>query len=93
MSSPKRKAQYDALMVGLGTNALANSAPALTKYRGPARILWSAGDVVFAKSSPDWLAHAFPNSRGVRLVEHAKLFFPEEQPDLIAAEARRLCHG
>jgi hypothetical protein len=50
-------------------------------------------DVVFAKSSPDWLAHAFPNSRGVRLVDHAKLSFPEEQPDLVAAEAGRLWHA
>jgi haloalkane dehalogenase len=31
-----------------------------------------------------------PGSRGVRLVEGAKLFFPEEMPDLIAEEARAL---
>ncbi|MGH7648254.1 MAG: alpha/beta fold hydrolase, partial [Gemmatimonadaceae bacterium] len=73
VSSPKRKAQYDALTLGLGTNSLADSAPALAKYRGPVRILWGADDVVFATSSPDWLAHTFPNSRGVRLLEHAKL--------------------
>ena len=31
-----------------------------------------------------------PNSRGVRRIEGAKLFFPEEFPDVIAEEARKL---
>ena len=31
-----------------------------------------------------------PGSRGVRRVEGANLFFPEEMPDLIAEEARQL---
>ncbi len=90
VSSAKRKAQFDALTIGLGTNALANSAEALSKFDQPVRIVWGADDTVFSKSSPQWLNHIFPNSRGVRLVEHAKLFFPEEQPDVIAAEARLL---
>jgi haloalkane dehalogenase len=38
----------------------------------------------------EWLDRTFPNSRGIRRVEGAKPFFPEEQPDLIAAEARTL---
>jgi len=90
VSSAQRKAQYDALTIGLGANALADSAPALGAYRGRVRILWGADDAVFSKSSPAWLARTFPNSGGVRSVEHAKLFFPEEQPELMAAEARRL---
>jgi hypothetical protein len=39
----------------------------------------------------DGYLHAtFGNSRGVRRLEGSKLFFPEEQPDVIAEEARRL---
>jgi haloalkane dehalogenase len=90
VSSRKRKAQFDALTIGLGSNALADSAKALSAYQGAVRIVWGADDIVFAKRSPDWLDQVFPNSRGVRRVEHAKLFFPEEQPELIAAEARGL---
>jgi haloalkane dehalogenase len=41
-------------------------------------------------ASPDSLDRTFPNSRGVRRVPGAKLFFPEESPDLLAEEARRL---
>jgi haloalkane dehalogenase len=32
----------------------------------------------------------FPRSRGVRRIAGANLFFPEEMPDVIAEEARRL---
>ncbi len=90
VSSPKRKAQFDLLTRGLGRNALAGSADELRTFQGPVRIVWGADDTVFAKASPQWLDRTFPNSRGVRLIEHAKLFFPEEQPDAIATEARLL---
>jgi hypothetical protein len=43
-----------------------------------------------AADSPEWLSRTFPKSRGVRRVEGAKLFWPEEFPDLIAQEARSL---
>jgi pimeloyl-ACP methyl ester carboxylesterase len=82
--------QFDALTVGLGGNALAGSGERLRRYQGPVRIVWAADDAVFAKTSAQWLNETFPNSRGVRLVEHAKLFFPEEQPDVIGLEARAL---
>jgi hypothetical protein len=35
----------------------------------------------------------FRRFRGTRRVEGAKLFFPEEMPDIIAEEARRLWLG
>jgi pimeloyl-ACP methyl ester carboxylesterase len=46
-------------------------------------------DRFFQTSDADWLARTWPNARGVRRVDGAKLFFPEEQPGLIAEEARR----
>ncbi len=90
VSSEKRKVQFDALTVGLGTNVLAGSGDKLRHYDGPVRIVWAADDTVFAKASAQWLNETFPNSRGVRVVENAKLFFPEERPDLIALEAKSL---
>jgi len=41
------------------------------------------GDTIFSPAS-------VPRSQGVRRVEPAKVFFPEEMPDIIAEEARRL---
>jgi pimeloyl-ACP methyl ester carboxylesterase len=53
-------------------------------------MVWGTGDHLFPVSSAEWLDRTLPGSRGVRLVEGAKLFFPEEMPDLIAEEARTL---
>ncbi len=90
VSSPLRKAQVGNYAIALDTNPLVGIEPALARFAGPVRIVWGTADTVFAPASPDWLDHAFPHSRGVRRVEGAKLFFPEEQPDLIAQEARNL---
>lgn len=90
VSSPLRKAQFHELAISLGENFLAGTAPALARVDAPVRVVWGAADTVFSKSSPAWLHGVFPNSRGVRLVEGAKLFFPEELPDVIAEEARAL---
>jgi haloalkane dehalogenase len=48
------------------------------------------GDVLFSPASPASLGRLLPRSRGVRKVADAKLFFPEEYPELIAEEARAL---
>jgi haloalkane dehalogenase len=90
VSSPLRKAQLQAFTIALGNNSLAGTKQQLEQFDGLVRIVWGAADTVFAKSSPEWLNRTFRGSRGVRLVENGKLFFPEEQPDLVAAEARLL---
>lgn len=56
----------------------------------PTRIVWGTGDTIFSPGSADYLDRTFGDSRGVHRVPGAKLFFPEEFPDVIAEEARRL---
>jgi pimeloyl-ACP methyl ester carboxylesterase len=56
----------------------------------PLRIVWGAADDVFPLADAEYLDRTFPQSRGIRRVPGAKLFFPEEFPDVIADEARRL---
>lgn len=90
VSSPLRRAQFHAFAIGLEHNPLEGIEPLLRRCAAPARILWGTGDTVFSLASADWLNRAFGNSRGVRLVDGAKLFFPEEMPDVIAEEAVRL---
>ena len=93
VSSPLRKAQVHGYAIALERNPLAGIEPALRRCAAPTRIVWGTADTIFALSSADWLDHTFPHSRGVRLVQGAKLFFPEEYPDSIAAEARLLWGG
>lgn len=82
--------QTHAYALALEANSLAGIGPALERSAVPTRIVWGTGDTIFSPASPDYLDRVFGNSRGVRRVEGAKLFFPEEFPDLIAEEARRL---
>jgi haloalkane dehalogenase len=74
----------------LEPNPLAGIEPALKRCSVPTRIVWGTGDTIFSQESPDYLDRTLANFRGVRRVPGAKLFFPEEFPDLIADEARRL---
>lgn len=93
VSSPLRKAQVNAYAIGLEPNPLAGIEPALKRCAAPARILWGTGDTIFSQTSPDYLDRTFANSRGVRRVPGAKLFFPEEMPELIVEEAIKLWRG
>src|SRR5690606_31031178 len=89
-SSPLRKAQLHGYCTALAANPLVAIEPALRRSEVPLRVLWGTGDTIFSSAGPGWLDRTFPRSRGYRLIEGAKLFWPEEMPDLVAAEARRL---
>lgn len=90
IATPERKALTDAYAVALAPNPLAGVEADLRRCTVPTRIVWGTGDNIFSAESPDYLDRLLPNSRGVRRVPGAKLFFPEEQPELIAEEARLL---
>jgi pimeloyl-ACP methyl ester carboxylesterase len=87
---PARKALTNAYTLGLEHNPLAGLEPQLRACRIPTRIVWGTGDTIFSPANPDYLDRLLPRSRGVRRVAGARLFFPEEFPDLVAEEARRL---
>jgi haloalkane dehalogenase len=90
LASKRRKDLIHQYALGLEPNALAGIAPALRAYKGPARIVWGTGDTIFSPASPGELDRTFGNSRGVRLLQGRKLFWPEELPGVVAEEARNL---
>lgn len=90
VSSPVRKAQLHAYCVALERNPLLPIEPLLQRSRVPLRVVWGTGDTIFDPSGPEWLGRIFPEFRGVRRIDGAGLFFPEEMPDAIAEEARGL---
>jgi pimeloyl-ACP methyl ester carboxylesterase len=90
VSSPLRRAQYEAFHIAMEPNPLAGIEASLKRSTVPLRIVWGAADDVFPLADAEYLDRTFPQSRGIRRVPGAKLFFPEEFPDVIADEARRL---
>jgi pimeloyl-ACP methyl ester carboxylesterase len=90
VSSPLRRAQYEAFHIALAPNPLAGIEASLKRSRVPVRIVWGTADDIFSQADAVYLDHLFPRSEGIRLLPGAKLFFPEEFPDVIAAEAMQL---
>jgi len=96
LSSPERKRRLHEYAIALESNALAGIGPALKAARAPVRVVWGVDDTIFSNAGAEHLAQAFGNPRGVRRLERAKLFWPEERPDVVAAQARILwesAHG
>lgn len=90
VSSPLHRAQFHDYHIAFEPNPLAGIEGALKQCAVPTRVVWGTGDDIFSQASPDYLGRTLPQSRGVRRVPGGRLFFPEEYPDLIAEEARRL---
>jgi len=90
LSTGYRTGLANAYAVALSRNALVGTADALRASRAPVRVVWGMADTIFDTRNADHLEHAFGNPRGVRRLAGGKLFWPEERPKLIAAEAQAL---
>jgi pimeloyl-ACP methyl ester carboxylesterase len=62
----------------------------LRRLKSPTLIVWGNADVFFPLKWAHWLKETIPGVRKVIELEGAKLFFPEERPDELAAPLREL---
>jgi pimeloyl-ACP methyl ester carboxylesterase len=90
VESPARKALVNQYALGLTPNPLKGIEDALRRCTVPTGIIWGMRDTIFSPKSPDYLAGVLPRVTRIRRLPEARLFFPEEYPDVIAEEARRL---
>lgn len=90
VSSPLRRSQLNRHLAAFEPNPLVAIEPALRRCAVPTRMLWGDADPLFPTVWAEWLDRTLPESRGVRLVQNGRLFWPEEKPDLLAEEARKL---
>ncbi|GIL41045.1 alpha/beta fold hydrolase [Roseiterribacter gracilis] len=90
ISSPKRRQQGQTFGTAMLPNPLPAIEPKLRAFKKPVRMVWARNSDLFADEWAEWLDRTFPGSTGIRFVDDAKLFFPEEQPALIVAECRKL---
>ncbi len=90
LSTVRRSALANAYAAALARNPLADVETTLRRSHAPVRVVWGMADTIFSAANADYLDRAFGGSRGVRRLDGAKLFWPEEQPDVIAHEARAL---
>lgn len=90
VSSPKRRTQVNRYLAALEPNPLLAIEAALRRFPNPARMVWGTSDALFPVKWAHWLDDTLPGSLGIRRVEGGKLFWPEERPDILANEARKL---
>jgi pimeloyl-ACP methyl ester carboxylesterase len=90
VGTPRRKQLAHAYAISLERNVLAGVEASLKASAAPARILWGSADTIFSTEGAHYLDHILGNSQGVRRLAGSKLFWPEERPDVIIAEARAL---
>jgi haloalkane dehalogenase len=90
VSSPARKALVNRYTLGLTPNPLQGIEAKLRKCPVPVRVVWGMSDPIFSPQTPDYFASVFPKFTGIRKIPDARLFFPEEYPDIVVAEARAL---
>jgi len=90
VASPERRSQLNRYLAAFEPNPLPAIEPALRRSAIPTRMVWGTADPLFPVLWAEWLDRTLPKSRGVRLVEGGRLFWPEERPDVLADEARAL---
>ena len=90
VASPLRRTQLNRYLAALDPNPLLAIEPALRRLDKPTRMVWGTADALFPVVLATWLDKTLPDSRGIRLVEGGKLFWPEEKPEIVAEEARLL---
>jgi pimeloyl-ACP methyl ester carboxylesterase len=90
VGTPLRRTQYHEFHNALSPNPLAGIEAHLRRSAVPVRMVWGASDTIFSMDDARYLDRLFPRSQGIRVVPEGKLFFPEEFPDIVAEECRRL---
>jgi haloalkane dehalogenase len=90
VANAERRTLVNRYALGLTPNPLQGISSQLRERAVPTRIVWGMSDTVFSAKSPDYLASLLPRVTGIRRIREAKLFFPEEYPEVIAEEARQL---
>lgn len=90
VASAMRKSQLNRHLAAVEPNPLPAIEPTLRRSSVPARMVWGTADPLFPVVWAEWLDKALPESRGIRLIQGGKLFWPEERPDIVAEEARKL---
>ena len=76
--------------LALAGNSLHGIAPALRASKIPVAIAWGTADSIFSLDGLQHLLDHVGNLRFVERLEGYKLFWPEERPDVIRAQALRL---
>jgi len=90
LATRQRRAMLHAYAIATEHNPLIGVGSRLQQSKVPMRVVWGMADTIFSSRNADYLDATFGNSKGVRRLAKGKLFWPEEEPDILADEVRQL---
>jgi haloalkane dehalogenase len=90
VATMERKVLTNRYAASLAPNPLQAIEARLQECTVPTRIVWGMADTIFSTKNPDYLYGVLPQMMGITRLRSAKLFFPEERPDIIVKQAREL---
>jgi pimeloyl-ACP methyl ester carboxylesterase len=90
IASPERIAQLRAYVAATTNRDLIEIAPRLRALQAPTLVLWGTSDEFFPVARAYWLRDNLPNVVEVVEVEGGRVFWPEEQPQLLNSKLRAL---
>jgi len=85
LSSQQRVEAFQRYWLGFDNAQTVGIHPALKALQVPTLIVWGLKDIFFDKKWAYWLKDNIPGARRVVEIEDARLFFPEDRPDALAA--------
>ena len=85
LSSRHRIEAFQRYWLGFDNKHTVAIYPALKTLQVPTLIVWGLKDFFFDKKWAYWLKDTIPGAKRVVEVEDARLFFPEDRPDTLAA--------
>ncbi|HTQ33048.1 MAG TPA: alpha/beta fold hydrolase [Stellaceae bacterium] len=85
LASPQRIRAFERYFLGFDNTHTTAIYPALKTLQAPTLIVWALDDFFFDRKWAYWLNDTIPGARRVVEVADAKLFFPEDRPEALAA--------
>jgi pimeloyl-ACP methyl ester carboxylesterase len=88
LSSETRRRFANEYLTALSPEVTLEIVPALQRFERPVLVVWADGDPFMPVASARWLEAHVPGVQQVVIVPGAKLFFPEEEHQLLSHELR-----
>jgi pimeloyl-ACP methyl ester carboxylesterase len=85
LSSKQRIQAFERYWLGFDNRQTISIHAALQALQVPTLIVWGLRDIFFDKKWAYWLKDTIPGAKRVIEVDDARLFFPEDRPDALAA--------
>jgi pimeloyl-ACP methyl ester carboxylesterase len=87
-ATPERRAQISRYVAVQNNAQTVRIEDKLKTFDKPTLILWGDKDVFFPAEWAHWLGKTIPGTRKIAILEGARLFFPEERPEMFCAAVR-----